>query len=387
MYLISPVYYVQTNVFCILIFILLLITHARHTKANTTETVMLKRLIYMTMAYCVSDIGAWLVNGAHFPGTAVMLQVSNIIYIGMPAVFAYIWLQYLYVKLYNVAFQKTAVGKIMIVPLATLILLLLLNPVIHLTFTIDENNIYHRGILAYCLPIVCLIYLVFSIVQTWRFISNEQNKIRRDDARPMILFVLPLLVTSAIQLCFYGLTVSQIGFTFGILLIYLNMQYDKISIDELTGLNNRRELKQYLYGMMNSDKTESLFLCMIDVDFFKTINDTWGHMEGDIALKTVATSLKKVCGNQKQRVFLARYGGDEFIISGTNYSDEELLALKKQLLEEIKDVNNNSDKLYKLSLSIGYASGTPSELKTYETLLKRADEQMYIVKKARKVGR
>lgn len=186
------------------------------------------------------------------------------------------------------------------------------------------------------------------------------------------------------QICYYGAALSQIGLTISIILLYLNIQFNQISIDELTGLNNRRELKQYLHTVFHASGTESIFLCMIDIDFFKTINDTYGHLEGDEALKTVAVLLKKTCSRQKQRIFLARYGGDEFIISGVNYTEQELQDFTDQVRKVADEYNQSSGKPYQITLSIGYAIGTPAEISSVQNLLKKADDRMYDVKKRRK---
>lgn len=379
----SPIYYIQTNIFCACMFIMLLFLHHKHNKTNTTETVLLRRLIYLTMAYCASDMGAWFVNGAVFKGSHQLLSISNIIYICMPAIFAYIWLQYVCYKLYDADFIKTTFGKIVMVPIGVSVLLIVFNHFTKFGFTIDNENYYHRAVGAYVLPIMCLFYLILSVITIWRFIVVEKNKIKIDEARPMLWFGIPIIVTSAVQLTFYGLSVCQIGFTFSVLMVYFNMQYDKISVDDLTGLNNRREFKQYLYGVFNSERTSTIFMCMIDVDFFKTINDTYGHVEGDIALKNVSRTLKKVCGMQSQRVFLARYGGDEFVIAGTNTDEGEIEQMKQQIIAEISAENERAAKPYKLSLSVGYSVGEPKKLGTYETLLKMADERMYEIKKKR----
>ena len=162
------------------------------------------------------------------------------------------------------------------------------------------------------------------------------------------------------------------------------MQYNKISQDELTGLNNRREFRHYLDGVFVSPNTETIFVCMIDVDYFKNINDTYGHVEGDRALILVSKILKKVCSYHNKRLFLARYGGDEFIIAGTNPEEGILEDIKNEVERVSTEENDKSGKPYRVSLSVGYTWGKPSAFGTAASLISEADKNMYEVKKIRK---
>ena len=116
---------------------------------------------------------------------------------------------------------------------------------------------------------------------------------------------------------------------------------------------------------------------MVDVDYFKTINDTFGHLEGDNALVIVADTLKLACNSMTKRPFIARYGGDEFIIVVEGTIEEA-----RQLCEEIKVLLAGHTELpYEISLRIGIGrcrSGmTPREL------IAAADDELYKVKQNR----
>lgn len=107
--------------------------------------------------------------------------------------------------------------------------------------------------------------------------------------------------------------INSMGITLAIFQVYINSMEQMISQDALTQLKNRNELIKYLSDKMkNNDRRKNLYLLMMDADYFKKINDQYGHMEGDNALVCIAEVLREV-GVEKE-YFVARYGGDEFIV-------------------------------------------------------------------------
>jgi len=144
-----------------------------------------------------------------------------------------------------------------------------------------------------------------------------------------------------------------------------------IQEDELTGLYNRVALRNAL-GNMEEDESDSTYtFVMMDIDNFKLLNDTLGHMEGDNCLKDVSKVIRKNCG----RGLPFRYGGDEFCIL---FKDETLNQIKKwcgQIQMDFKDSNMKTKTERPLTISIGIASYTkgtsPSEL------IKNSDTALY----------
>lgn len=140
-----------------------------------------------------------------------------------------------------------------------------------------------------------------------------------------------------------------------------------ISRDALTKLNNRNQLFQYLYTKLERPKWDkALYLLIMDVDSFKSINDHYGHIAGDQALKTVANCLMSVCENQNH--FICRYGGDEFIVICEAESVETVQAVCDQTHAKLKE----TDTLYPISMSIRCTQYT-SEVKSQQKLIERAD--------------
>ena len=155
-------------------------------------------------------------------------------------------------------------------------------------------------------------------------------------------------------------------------------------VDDLTGLFNRRKLEQELSKKMVLLRTVPVyfFIVSLDMDGLKKINDTYGHLEGDAALKAYANILQK---NAEGKNMAFRVGGDEFTMLIETQQEEEVKRILKQVDEDIATFNANSPKPYELSGSAGYAQYSPKDELT--NCIKRADINMYANKMSRKKGR
>jgi len=153
--------------------------------------------------------------------------------------------------------------------------------------------------------------------------------------------------------------------------------------DELTGLSNRRFLLNYFEQKVQWDALESspLSLLMMDLDYFKRINDTHGHHSGDQALTFLARLLKEVAGEQGIPI---RYGGDEFMILVPGGPKPAAMDMGKQLRERIHaqplHLEDRKVDLH-LTLSIGVATA-PEDAQSGKVLIQKADTALYHAKKS-----
>lgn len=152
--------------------------------------------------------------------------------------------------------------------------------------------------------------------------------------------------------------------------------------DSLTGLCNRYLLFDQLnYKMTEGRKDGLLALLFIDLDGFKKINDTYGHIIGDHLLKEVAARIKCIV---RSTDIVARLAGDEFVVvlSDLNAANEASLVAHK-IRRSIAEKYNLADIIIRITASIGI-SLYPSNVNNAEDLLKRADDAMYSVKARKK---
>lgn len=157
-------------------------------------------------------------------------------------------------------------------------------------------------------------------------------------------------------------------------------ELDSISrIDPLTGISNRRDMREILENEQFRYERYGKVFCvlMADIDFFKKVNDQYGHDMGDFVLKKVSQILKEKC---RKVDYLARWGGEEFLIvlpetslAGGEKAGE---SIRKSIEAEKFDFNEQE---ISITMSIGVACHTRKEMKL-EELLKMADERLYVAK-------
>ncbi|MBP5261130.1 MAG: GGDEF domain-containing protein, partial [Clostridiales bacterium] len=162
------------------------------------------------------------------------------------------------------------------------------------------------------------------------------------------------------------------------LYVYIISLNDTLSIDELTRLNNRTQLKKVVASEALKQNTDRMthFVLMIDLNKFKQINDQYGHVEGDNALKRTADALKISCADNPYKTFIARYGGDEFIIIAKTDKEELIQELCSNIKSTLIRLNDEAGTKYELTACIGYANYN-GELDGFQTALARADEALY----------
>ena len=166
---------------------------------------------------------------------------------------------------------------------------------------------------------------------------------------------------------------------------YLETVKKEASTDSLTGIANRKAFDKRLMDSIEESITgkQPMVLMMIDIDFFKKFNDTYGHPAGDQILRLVARTL---LSNVKGQDMAARYGGEEFaiILPATPLSAGLRVAEVLRKAVESKEVTNkvSNERLGSISISVGVAEYVVGE--SSEDLITRADTALY---EAKRTGR
>ena len=209
-------------------------------------------------------------------------------------------------------------------------------------------------------------------------IANSENLTLEASANEMVyLNILVLVILSIVVLA------TVIIFCAAII---RNEKLKKMSfLDELTGVANRRYFDQMLIQEISRAVREKspLSLMIIDIDYYKEYNDTYGHLMGDECLKQVVTALKKDL--KRSGDFLARYGGDEFVVILPNANDIGSVYLGEKLrasIEGLKIEHKKSSCSQYVTLSIGVATTFNKEILLPEDLFSAADSALYHSKEA-----
>lgn len=301
------------------------------------------------------------------------------------------------------------------------LLFLIFQPIAHNTmfvffdYSINKNLVRTKRLSFHLGSILCIyiIVLVFNIRSGFIFHTTSQNEfvmggfyfirhiisfspvfwgildiflcrkaIHRHQITLFLIFVLPILLGTALDFFIPGLRIVWPSSCISILFAYFFIIRSDYSIDSLTGVNNRRSFDEFLKNIIKTMNKKPCIYIMIDMDHFKQINDVWGHMKGDIALKDTAQLLK---GSIRQTDFIARYGGDEFImiILNTDNASCVINRIQGNLLE----FNKKNNREFQLAFSVGYDIYTPDNSMTPQEFLAHVDRLMYKDKKDRRKER
>lgn len=163
---------------------------------------------------------------------------------------------------------------------------------------------------------------------------------------------------------------------------YHKLLHEQAYIDGLTLIPNRLKFEKVLLDEWNRTLRigADLAVLMIDIDYFKNLNDTYGHLTGDQVLKQVATTIDSIV--KRADDFVARYGGEEFVVILPNIKLNEALILAENIRQAVESLNivNKNTRLGRITISVGAASLTPNFSLSPMQLVDKADQQLFLAK-------
>ena len=195
----------------------------------------------------------------------------------------------------------------------------------------------------------------------------------------MTINILQIMNTLAIFWC-----ISTIVYVFskdsqaleGKLIDYNNQLLGQANTDALTGLYNRRKAMEYLGKLLVPSNHEFTSICICDIDFFKKVNDNYGHDVGDTVLQGIAKTMKTTLDKKS---FIARWGGEEFLLVFPSCNGDEALYHLEELKNNIKSLQFHvGEKTFSVAMTFGLTEyDFHSDI---DSALKEADEKLYMGK-------
>ena len=158
-----------------------------------------------------------------------------------------------------------------------------------------------------------------------------------------------------------------------------NRIMDLSNKDGLTGLYNRRYLNLYFNEhFVNNNINGTAVAALFDIDHFKLINDTYGHLFGDLALVTISDVVNKIAAQNNGLAF--RYGGEEFVVLFENITLEDAVTIMERMRQSIKEtpIENDKHSIF-ANVSVGIAV-YPDTVNDVSMIIDRADKAMYYSK-------
>lgn len=308
----------------------------------------------------------------------IINRFGNFLIFTLNAILPSLWLLYVHFQVLN----DEGKTKRLLYPLAAInaanVIMVVLSQFFGWFYYIDSENIYHRGPLFLLSASITIVMLLIAFV----IIIVNHKKIQKRHFFALVFFAVPPCVCIILQIIFYGISLMLNSVVISLLIVFLNIQNHSLYFDYLTGVNNRKKLEIFLKDKISKSTAVKTFSAiMIDLDDFKSINDTFGHDMGDIALQTSAELLKSCLRTSD---FIARYGGDEFYIVMDVCDNNDLEEIVGRIKNCIKEYNESGDQPYKLGFSMGYAVYDYHSHMKVEEFQKQIDTLMYENKQVNK---
>ena len=335
-------------------------------------------IAFLSAIACVVDYFVFFCDGKTQLWARLINHAGNTYSFVANPIFAMSWCIYTDLKLYHSRGRIKRIYKFVMIPGLILVLLTMVNIFVPVIYYLDELNVYHRLPLSYAFYVVEFFYLVWSVV----IFKKYEYRYDKVNFFPMHLMIGPIIIGSAFQVVFYGVSLIWVSMAVGLTSIYMAMQNEFSYQDTLTGLFNRAYL-DYLLDKYSRNPDNHVGGIMVDVDYFKEINDTYGHHVGDEALIDVARIL---LFGKPDKAIAIRFAGDEFIILLKDCNEESLKKVVQSIREELKLFNETENRQYQLSLSLGYTLFEYGKDDS-DSFFKKMDDNMYEEKKMKHAER
>ena len=245
-------------------------------------------------------------------------------------------------------------------------------------FTFDANGVYQRGPFWFHQTFVPYVYFLFTTIHALRLAARSRSGVRKRELYSIAFFVVFQSLGALLQMVIGTHPFVAPSTVIAVFLVFLSIQSNMINHDALTGIGNRKSCNQYLDAMvLKASPQNAFYLFMADIDGFKYINDTYGHVEGDQALRLTAQTLRETV--EPHHGFVSRFGGDEFlfVIEKANINSPE--ALIRTVSRNVENACKRENLKYTLHLSAGYTECNSADAQV-TTLLEEADKRLYKAK-------
>ncbi len=235
-------------------------------------------------------------------------------------------------------------------------------------FSITSENMYVRGPLWVISPMTCYFYYIVNFAVLY----NSRKKLIKEELLVLSMLTLIPAVMSVFQLYYFVYLTIWNSAAIGIIINYIFIIQSQAKIDPLTGLGNRVAYNEYVANLRRKSNIV-LAVVNIDLDDFKSINDIYGHHEGDKVLRLFARELQNIF---KGKGVPIRIGGDEFIVLLNENQKDVVEKYIKMLIDRVNGYNARSDMPYRIKFSYGMTI-FDDMYNNIDELIQHSDRLMY----------
>lgn len=352
------------------VFILLVLLYVSRTKTlrRNVEDRIFSFMIAGIMLGCIMEALSYTIDGNVFTGSRVINYIANTYLYCANLLLPFSVLVYVDLGLYGDGRRIWKNYKPQIVIGAIMIAMNIINFFVPVTYYITEQNVYERRPLCYVYYLVIVYYLITAFLLTRSY--EKQNGTRTFFS--ITVFMIPILLGAGLQFAFYGLSLAWLASAVGLVGMFMMQQNELAYIDALVDTYNRQYMNHVLTAWIA--RGFSFSGAMIDVDDFKSINDTYGHTEGDAALKALADILKQ---SAKDGEVVFRFAGDEFIVLKMTDLPNALSSYFDVVNRNLEEFNRVAGRPYHLMLSYGISHFSEGDI---DVFIGEMDDGMYKMK-------
>lgn len=356
-----------TNGVGIVILAILLYVSRANVLRRSVEDKVYTSMVLGVMLGCFMEALSYALDGRVFAGSRLINHLANTYLFTVNLLLPFCVLVYVDLGLYGDPSRiwkcykpQIFVGTIMLGATAV-------NLFVPITYNITDANVYERLPFGNVYYAVILYYCVTALMVTRRY---ERENGARSFFR-IGLFLVPILVGASLQFMFYGLSLAWLAAAIGLTGLFMMQQNEMAYVDSLVDAYNRQYLDRVLLAW--SSRGRGIVGAMLDIDYFKSINDTYGHAEGDNALRMVTDVLKRArCDDE----WVFRYAGDEFVVLKRADETCDLDTYMERVQQELSEFNH-AERPYALSLSYGVSC---LEGNNVDAFMGDMDSKMYQMK-------
>lgn len=349
--------------------VFLLLYRIRISQTNQFDEKAYNFMLIVTFIATINETLSFIIDAR--PGFIfhILQYISNTISSASSGIIGYCWCLFVEYHIHRNFKRIKKKSRILAVPLIIATILIFINLLgTGIIFDISKENVYTRGPMNFILYIFVFVYYIESIYT----VQKAKNDSILVEFFPIYFFIIPCMIGTMIQGFFFGISTIWLCVAIAFIIVYIEIQISISFIDDLSGLYNRKYMNHYLNKLQNN-KPKRVYGFLMDINDFKTINDIYGHLKGDQSIIQFGKILQHSIDKDSVAI---RMGGDEFVIFAILKSNEEALALKKHIEQNVRQFNIHSKEPFHLSFSIGMAKYSGN----IETFLSSMDDSMYEAK-------
>ena len=294
---------------------------------------------------------------------------------------AYCWFAYSEKKQQSRVSRSAALMKLLAVPFVLMCLFTITTPLHGMCFSLSGQQ-YVRGVLNVPFTVICTAFFVYSgvsaFINSFRKINHSKTVLLR------MLFMYSVFLTAAQVLqVLAGPVMPFRSLTAAVIFMFITLRgmCETVTVDALSGINNRFSFNRMLDDKIAGD--EKFWLMMLDIDDFKRINDTYGHIYGDEAIRYTAAAIARAV---PAGWFVARFGGDEFSVVAPSGDESMIASLEDRIRVELQKIVKENAIPFDINITAGYAERMENIHNTPD-MIEAADSVLYEKKRRKKIKR